>query len=100
MTNKRFIALLLVRLLAHPGSILWLRSSEVLFVKRVIEIAYHHLVPCLRTPFDQLRRIRIELVLRRVVVMRDTFKAAAFGRGHLFFEDISQLPVEIPSRHR
>src|SRR4051812_33818423 len=99
MTNKRFIAfLLLERLLVALTCGLRLKSSEILFVYGVVKVTDHHLVPCLLPPPDELRRVGIELILRGVVEVRDAFKAAAFGRGDFLRENVSQLPVEIPTR--
>src|SRR5215216_2550076 len=99
-TNKRFMAFLLRRLSVAFTCRLWLRSSEILFVYRVVKITDHHLVPGLLPPLNQLRRIGIELVLWRIVEVRDAFQAAALRRGHFLLKNISQLPIEIPARHR
>src|SRR5438128_617898 len=43
---------------------------EVLAVQSIVEPADHHLFPGLRPPAHQLRRIRIEFVLGRIIEVR------------------------------
>src|SRR5215813_4736334 len=127
MTDKRFMAFLLKasstkphetsrRIFLSSRSFVWLRGgfclldtrtgslrlrlSQILFVERVIEVHDHHLFPCLRSPAHFFRRVGVELVVDRIVVMRDTNQLAALRRDDLFLEDISHLPAEVPSRHR
>src|SRR5262249_49905666 len=87
-------------LLATRTGSLRSRLSQILFVERVIEVPDHHLFPGLRPPAHFLRRVGVELIIERIVVMRDAHQLAALRRGDLFLEDISHLPAEVPARHR
>src|SRR5262245_25208157 len=106
MMNMRFMVFLRVgshecfSLPATTAGSLWLRLPQILFIERVIEIADHHLFPGLRSPAHLFRRVGVELVIERIVEVRDDRQLAPLRRGDFFLEDISHLPVEVPARHR
>src|SRR5262249_19880132 len=59
----------------------------------------HHLVPGLIAPVDLFRRIRVEFIVRGIVVVRDDLEAASFGRRYRVLEEVSQLPPEVEAGH-
>src|SRR5262245_50004265 len=62
-------SILIALLLAAGTGSLRLRLSQILFVERVIEIADHHLFPGLRPPANFFRRVGVEIVVERDVVI-------------------------------
>ena len=74
-------------------------KAQILTVDRVINPADHHLFPGLIAPAHCDGRIGVEFVACGIVVVRDTFDAAALRHGNRLFDEVGKLPVEIIFRH-
>src|SRR5262245_52849885 len=57
-----------------------------------------HFIPVLITPGDQLLRIGIELVVRRIVVVSNSDDSGSFWYGNRLCEIVTDLPVKVPLR--
>src|SRR5262245_39525273 len=64
------------------------------------EEADHHFLEGLIAPLHGLRRIGVELVVRRVVVVRDDFDLGPLRQQLRLLEHVADLPVEVVLRHR
>ena len=57
-----------------------------------------HFFPILVAPDDQLVGIRVVLVIRGIVIVRNSDNASAFGQRERLGEVIAELPIKIPFR--